>query len=114
MSGSDAYENWILLDALDADRTPAETCWRFHALIGDDLRSLGVELDEWISPLDDDHAGPYQRVHEELLKRLADSRHRQEGAGPHAPLTRHRPPCHRCVAEGHLPPVPYARRRQRL
>ncbi|GFE26842.1 class I tRNA ligase family protein [Streptomyces nigrescens] len=73
MSGSDAYENWILLDALDADRTPAETCWRFHALIGDDLRSLGVELDEWISPLDDDHAEPYQRVHEELLKRLADA-----------------------------------------
>ncbi|MFJ6607710.1 class I tRNA ligase family protein [Streptomyces lydicus] len=71
MSGSDAYENWILLDALDAGRSPAETCWRFHALIGDDLRSLGVELDDWISPLADDHAEPYRRTHEELLERLA-------------------------------------------
>ncbi|MGV4987001.1 class I tRNA ligase family protein [Streptomyces sp. NRAIS4] len=71
ISGTDAYENWIQLEALTAHRSPAETCWRYHSLIGDDLRSLGVELDQWVSPLDENHTRPYTEVHEELLKALA-------------------------------------------
>ncbi|MCX5205991.1 class I tRNA ligase family protein [Streptomyces sp. NBC_00237] len=71
ISGTDAYENWIQLAALEADHTPAETCWRFHALIGEDLRSLGVQLDQWISPLDELHTEGYRQTHEQLLRELA-------------------------------------------
>jgi methionyl-tRNA synthetase len=73
ISGSDVYENWILLDSRDRACAPAETCWRFHHLIGDDLRGLNVELDDWVCPLDDAHAGHYREVHEALLSSLSRS-----------------------------------------
>jgi methionyl-tRNA synthetase len=73
VTGSDVYENWVLLDSHRAGRTAAETCWRFHDLIGDDLRALEIGVDHWICPLDELHDEAYRAVHEELLQALAQN-----------------------------------------
>ncbi len=70
VTGSDVYENWILLDALRNGRSPGDTCRRFHTLIADDLAHLHVALDDWIDPLDPGHAAPYRTVHENLVDDL--------------------------------------------
>jgi methionyl-tRNA synthetase len=70
ITGSDAYENWVLADGHATGRSPAETCALFHTGIKDDLDLLGVELDDWIDPLSPDHANRYIAQHEDLLRRL--------------------------------------------
>ena len=72
VSGSDSYENWILLDAVRNERSPEETCRRHHELIGADLRNLGVELDAWIDPLEAPDHDPYLATHEAMLERLRE------------------------------------------
>ena len=71
ISGSDVYENWILLDGVATGRTPAETCERYHRRIERSLRAFDVGLDVYVDPLAPEHAAAYTRVHEELVDRLA-------------------------------------------
>jgi len=73
ITGTDAYENWVLADALTSGRSPAQTCAYFHAGISADLANLGVQVDTWIDPLSAEHAGLYTRLHHDLLQRLRDS-----------------------------------------
>ena len=70
------------LESVQAGRSPAETCWRYHHLIGEDLRTLGVVLDEWISPLDEVHAQPYRELHEDLVCTLAERGTAQKATNP--------------------------------
>lgn len=72
ITGSDAYENWVLA-AVGPEQTPEQTCQHFHAGIKHDLDSLGVELDHWIDPLSDDHRDHYQHLHEHMLATLRDN-----------------------------------------
>jgi methionyl-tRNA synthetase len=72
ISGSDVYENWILLDALTTGRSPEEVSTSFHELIKADLVSLDVSVDTWINPLDADHQIPYRLLHERLIEELAE------------------------------------------
>jgi methionyl-tRNA synthetase len=71
ISGSDVYENWILLDAVRTGREPAEVCQGFHDQIGADLTNLGIGLDAWVNPLDPAHAADYLAVHEALIEQLS-------------------------------------------
>jgi methionyl-tRNA synthetase len=73
ISGTGAYENWVLADSLSTGRSPAETCREYHAAIKHDLDSLGVEFDAWIHPLAEEHREPYIRLHEQLLDTLTRS-----------------------------------------
>lgn len=71
VSGSDVYENWVLLDSVANGRRPEETCHHFHRLIEEDLRHLEVGLDAYVNPLDPEHDRPYAAVHEGIMDRLA-------------------------------------------
>jgi methionyl-tRNA synthetase len=73
ISGSDAFENWVIADALSSGRTPSETCDYFHAGIQRDLQNLGVVLDHWIDPRSEEHHPGYRRVHEQVLAELQSS-----------------------------------------
>ena len=68
--GSDAYENWVLLDSLRNHRSPEETCDLFHRRIRRDLANLDMSLDDYITPLDPAHTASYARVHEEIVDGL--------------------------------------------
>ena len=70
ITGTDVYENWILLEALRSDETPERTCTRLHGLIAQDLANLNIDLDAWINPLAPDHADAYRRIHEHLVDEL--------------------------------------------
>ncbi|CAO5184522.1 Class I tRNA ligase family protein [Frankia sp. AiPs1] len=70
ITGSDAYENWVLADGLTSGRTPEQTCAHFHSGIGDDLHRLDIHLDTWIDPLSDSHRVPYIAFHERLHQQL--------------------------------------------
>ncbi|UGT59859.1 class I tRNA ligase family protein [Nocardia asteroides] len=78
ITGTDAYENWVLA-ATSSDRTPEQTCREYHTGIEHDLRALGVELDQWIDPLADEHRGPYRKLHEHLLATLRASGAARQG-----------------------------------
>jgi methionyl-tRNA synthetase len=71
VSGSDVYENWVLLDSVANGRAPEQTCRHFHRLIAEDLAHLGVKLDAYVNPLDPEHARPYKEIHEAVMARLA-------------------------------------------
>ncbi|WP_315837673.1 class I tRNA ligase family protein [Bradyrhizobium prioriisuperbiae] len=51
ISGSDAYESYVLLKSGQTGETPAEIARMNHHLIDQDLHSLDIVYDEWISPL---------------------------------------------------------------
>lgn len=70
-SGTDPYENWVLLDGLRSGRTPAETCNHFYHEIQSDLVALDIACDEFVNPLDERHTFPYAEVHRRLLDDLA-------------------------------------------
>lgn len=70
VTGSDAYENWVLADGFATGRTPEQTCRTFHTRIGEDLKHLGVQLDAWIEPLDPTHQRAYHSIHDQLLTEL--------------------------------------------
>ncbi|MEQ4210134.1 class I tRNA ligase family protein [Actinopolymorpha sp. B9G3] len=70
VTGTDAYENWILADALNTGRSPEQTRRHYHAGIADDLTHLGIRLDDWINPLDAEHRDAYQRLHHDKLAAL--------------------------------------------
>jgi methionyl-tRNA synthetase len=72
ISGSDVYENWILLDGIATGRTPAETCAHYHRRIENELRGFGSRLDAYVNPLAEQHVSAYARVHEELIDRLVE------------------------------------------
>lgn len=74
VTGSDAWENWVVLAGLRLGWPPERTARHFHEGIGRDLRNLDVRLDAWIDPRDEEHAEPYHRVHDDLLHELAESR----------------------------------------
>nr|WP_232541803.1 class I tRNA ligase family protein [Nocardia bovistercoris] len=69
ITGTDAYENWVLA-ATGPDRTPEQTCRHYHGGIGHDLHALGVELDHWIDPLAPQHRAAYRRLHEDVFDTL--------------------------------------------
>ncbi|MFI8976875.1 class I tRNA ligase family protein [Nocardia asteroides] len=68
ITGSDAYENWVLADSLTSGRTAHQTCDHFHTGIAEDLAYMGVELAEWINPLAPEHRDAYIRTQEDLLR----------------------------------------------
>ncbi|WP_280376538.1 class I tRNA ligase family protein [Nocardia wallacei] len=71
ITGTDAYENWVLA-AVDDNSTPEQTCRHHHVRIKHDLDNLGVELDAWIDPLAEEHREAHRRLHEQLLHTLRD------------------------------------------
>jgi methionyl-tRNA synthetase len=73
VTGSDVWENWILLAGMRLGWPPERTCRHFHEAIGRDLRNLDIRLDAWIDPREEEHAEAYHRVHDDLLHELAES-----------------------------------------
>jgi methionyl-tRNA synthetase len=71
-SGSDAYENWVLMEARKNKEPPRRTCERNHELIARDFANLNIEFDLWINPIDADHAEGYARLHEQLVADLVE------------------------------------------
>lgn len=78
VTGSDAYENWVLADHIATGRTPQQTCATFHTGIGEDLDRLGIELDAWINPLDPAHRHAYHTIHDQLLTALRRDGHAEQ------------------------------------
>jgi methionyl-tRNA synthetase len=70
LTGTDAYENWVLTECVQSGREPADVCAEYHAGIGADLALLNVDLDLWIDPLAPAHERSYIALHEQLLARL--------------------------------------------
>lgn len=73
ITGSDAYENWILAASISTGMTPEETCQHFHNGIIEDLSNLDICIDEWINPLSVKHKDSYSKIHETILKKLVDN-----------------------------------------
>lgn len=70
ISGSDAYENWVVAEAKRIGRTVDDACDLYHAGILRDLQAIGVELDVWIDPRSAEHTDAYREVHEQALAAL--------------------------------------------
>src|SRR6266545_834389 len=73
VTGSDAFENWVLAAADAAGTTPELVCARYHADNERDLRMLGIRLDAWIDPRSAEHYPAYRRTHEDALRRLRET-----------------------------------------
>ncbi|MBN3554027.1 class I tRNA ligase family protein [Fictibacillus nanhaiensis] len=73
ITGSDAFENWILAESKESGRTPEETCEFFHSAIQDDLKNLDIHFDSWINPRSKEHFKGYLKLHEEILDELKKS-----------------------------------------
>ena len=71
-SGTDAYENWVVLEAKKENKDPEEICNDNHALIGIDFSNIDIEFDCWINPLSKKHKEEYARLHSDLLSDLID------------------------------------------
>lgn len=70
ITGSDVFENWVLLESVTSGTSPMEICFRYHELIHQDLAHVEIFVDEWINPLDREHIEPYLTVHEEIVAEL--------------------------------------------
>ena len=75
ITGSDAFENWVLADAKQSGRTPDETCTYYHEAIFEDLNKLDINFDVWIDPRKPDHYEGYLKTHENVLKWLQETNH---------------------------------------
>lgn len=73
ISGSDAFENWIIAEAERIGKSPAETCDYYHKAIQEDLKSLDIEFDVWIDPRSNEHQNHYVQLHENVLKHLKEN-----------------------------------------
>ncbi|MFF4486150.1 class I tRNA ligase family protein [Streptomyces sp. NPDC001544] len=70
ITGSDAYEDWVVAAAHREGRPPEETYRDHHEGIARDLARLSVDLDTWIDPAGEQHRDAYRRLHEDVLTRL--------------------------------------------
>lgn len=70
ITGSDAYEDWVVAAAHSEGRSPEETYRDHHAGIARDLARLSIGLDVWIDPAGPEHRDAYRRLHEDVLTRL--------------------------------------------
>ncbi|MCM3666378.1 class I tRNA ligase family protein [Mesobacillus subterraneus] len=70
ISGSDAFENWILAESKRTGKSPDSTCDFYHEAIMEDLNNLDIHLDEWIDPRSPEHFPGYLETHEKILTRL--------------------------------------------
>ncbi|MCK6258989.1 class I tRNA ligase family protein [Fictibacillus sp. KIGAM418] len=73
ISGSDAFENWVLAEAKQSGKTPHETCDFYHTAIQEDLNNLDIHFDAWIDPRSPEHFPGYLETHEEILNQLQKS-----------------------------------------
>lgn len=73
ISGSDAFENWIIAEAERIGKSPAETCDYYHKAIQEDLKSLDIEFDVWIDPRSTEHQKQYVKLHENVFKHLKEN-----------------------------------------
>ncbi|MER6469715.1 class I tRNA ligase family protein [Streptomyces collinus] len=70
VTGSDAYEDWVVAAAHREGRSPEDTYRDHHVGIARDLAHLSIDLDVWIDPAGPDHRDAYRRLHEDVLTRL--------------------------------------------
>ena len=70
ITGSDAFENWVVAEAMRCGWTPDVTCDHYHARIRCDFENMGINLDAWIDPRSPEHYPDYLLTHERTLLRL--------------------------------------------
>jgi len=70
ISGTDAYENWVLLEAGRRNESPQVTCKRNFGLIKHDFDNLSIIFDLWFDPTVPEHAARYRNLHEQILRKL--------------------------------------------
>ena len=68
ISLSDVHESHVAIRAHLTGSTPSEVANRFHDLIDNDFKTLGIEYDDFINPLDEAWAGPYEKVNRDFLE----------------------------------------------
>ena len=73
ISLSDVHESHVAIRAHLIGSTPSEVANRFHDLISDDFKTLGIEYDDFINPLDSDWAARYEEINRDLLNRIMES-----------------------------------------
>ncbi|PIC04423.1 hypothetical protein CS060_09725 [Anoxybacillus flavithermus] len=73
ITGSDAFENWVIAEAMRSGKTPEDTCDHYHSAIFRDLSSLDIQLDAWIDPRSSEHYSGYLEIHEKTLLRLKET-----------------------------------------
>lgn len=72
LSGSDVYESFVQLQAETEDKSIAQICEQYHAVISRDLMSMHIHLDQFINPLTSEWREKLSAWHERILKHLRD------------------------------------------
>ncbi len=70
ITGTDAYESWVLLDC---SKPPNESSTIYHDKIREDLQQIDIIPTQFILPLDKEHSAAYGRIHEHLLLELINN-----------------------------------------
>jgi methionyl-tRNA synthetase len=67
ISVSDSHESHVTIKAFQKNTTPEDIANKFHDIIDDDLKTLGIEYDDFINPLDPAWAQRYENINRELI-----------------------------------------------
>jgi methionyl-tRNA synthetase len=68
--GTDSYDSYVPLTALQEGCAEEEICSRYHELIQHDLTAMDIEVDEFVNPVAPRWRQEYHRAHREFLARL--------------------------------------------
>jgi methionyl-tRNA synthetase len=70
LSGTDAYESYVLLRAAADGLEAEETASRWHEAIRDDFAAAGLAIDEFVNPLAPEWRGRFAAAHQSMLNAL--------------------------------------------
>jgi methionyl-tRNA synthetase len=73
ISLSDVHESHVLIRAHQSGSTPADVANHFHNLIDNDFKTLGIEYDDFINPLDVAWADRYEQINRKFLSEIVES-----------------------------------------
>jgi methionyl-tRNA synthetase len=71
--GTDSYDSYVPLAAVQEGRSNEEICSRYHELIRHDLSAMDIEVDEFVNPEAPRWTQGYHRAHREFLAQLVRS-----------------------------------------
>lgn len=70
LSGTDSFDSYVTGQAAKEGLTPAQVCNKYHDMITADLKSMNIDVAEFINPISDKWSTTYKKWHNQILEQL--------------------------------------------
>jgi methionyl-tRNA synthetase len=70
LSGTDSFDSYVTGQAAKEGLTPAEVCNKYHEMITADLKSMNIDVAQFVNPISDKASQTYKKWHNQILAQL--------------------------------------------